>query len=1185
VQLRKEIRQGGPEVKPAKASETKGPITKDEKDALREKGYSVGEILKMTPQEARGKLAEPNQVETEKPKPPSKAPSSGSTAAVASGSGYGTIAASEKNQFAESTNRSRVHGELPKPSALKTALDETLKIAAPATRGEKARATARIVRKNIGQLYHDSVVLSEALKKAHHAFTFMNRDDIYDFIDKMENGQPQKTPQLEQIARQFRELLDGRRDEVQALGKHYLEQFYENYFPHIWKDPDKARNVILQFLTKRRLEGSKSFLKKRTIMTVKEGRKHGLELESENPVDLVLLKLFEMDKFLMAQRIIKDTKARSLIRFFYSRSRVPEDYFKINDRAFTVYLHPEITKKEAYDQILVDQLMDIARSLGVDTQRFVSIGGKRWGYAEWPLGAAQKGPYKVRTKYAGPESVLAHEIGHVLGVKYRLYETLRRVGEGQYKEVGRGPKKGEKVFRPAAGAVEHRKIIDKEWRALADARYKGQEVGPGFAGYVRKAREKEAVMLEALIHAPEEFKKTAPQLYKLFTSFLNENAELRPILDVRSSLVLGQSEAKIPIPGFTVLGHYYAPEPVAAILNNYLSPGLRNSQNLIIAGGYNLMRSGGNILNQAQLALSLFHGINVTTDIMASTLGLSLRQMATPGQRAAGVLRLVTIPTSPIARIWDGLRIKRAYRQQMEDIQDPQLKAMVENIIAADGRDRIDPFYYNQAIKNLTRTLGEIYRGRPAEKIAGVFKLPYETFGAVLETLAKPLMEWYVPTGKIGLFSALAEHEMARAADGQITDEQLHQRLIEAWDSVDNRMGQLIYDNLFWNKIVKDVSMMSCRSVGWNLGSWREYGGAGVDVLNTKRRIERGDVWLSNKMSYAIGAVVLYAVIGAVIMKILTGKGPQQPKDYFFPKTGRQNPDGSDERLSLPTYAKDWFAYGTQPVRTLKNKIHPFWGVITDLAQNKDFFNIQIRNPKDPLSKQILEVVKFVGSEFLPLSARNYQKMQKAEPNQQKKNFWVSLTGITSAPSYITRTPAQKLMYRYIVEEIPDKPITMEQYEIRLYKNNLRNLLRKGAPINAAEARDKLGNKTFEQIVKEAQGEPFAEGFKKLDIYEAFDVYAIANTKEKGSVNQILGEKLENKFYQLSLPTAKPYDIDRMKDYMQMYGIDTQQAEVYLRNYWIRQMIKRKTTPPNLLQGKPGVSKAVKMETLRDNLK
>jgi hypothetical protein len=706
--------------------------------------------------------------------------------------------------------------------------------------------------------------------------------------------------------------------------------------------------------------------------------------------------------------------------------------------------------------------------------------------------------------------VLAHEIGHVLGFKYNLFDILGQRSEGEWKVHQRGKNKGERYFKPAASAVEHRRTIDKEWRALADARFKEVGATPGYQKYVRNAKEKEAVLLEALIHAPNEFKRVAPTLHDLFTKFLNEHSELRPILDIKPSLVLGQSDAKIKVPGFTTLGHYYAPEPVGRLLNNYLSPGLRNNQNQLIAGGYNLLRMGGNLLNQAQLALSGFHAINVTTDMMASTFGLGIRELTVPGQRLRGLGHITTAGTSPIARIWHGTRLRKAYKQQIESIKDPKLRTMVEAVILANGRDRLDPFYYNQAIKALRATMSDIVHGTPKQKAAGVAKAPIQTLGAVLELAAKPLMEWYVPTGKMGLFSMLAEHEMRRAAAGQITDEQLHERLVQSWDSVDNRMGQLVYDNLFWNKTFKDVSMLAVRSVGWNLGSWREYGGIPIDLLGTKGRMQRGDVFLSQKMAYGIGAVTLYATLGAVIMYLLTGKGPEEARDYFFPKTGRKNPDGSDERLSLPTYAKDWWAYGTQAGRTIKNKLHPMWGLLTDLTRNKDFFNTEIRNPKDPISQQALDVAEHITKEFLPLSARTYQKMSRADPGAKAKNTWVSITGITSAPAYITRSPAQKLMYRYISENIPDKPKTREQQELYTYRTNVKNRLRKGEPVNEDEARKRLGSASWNRLKSDARKEPFAEAFNRLSLSQAMNVYVIASKKERAQVESILGRKWYN---------------------------------------------------------------------------
>jgi len=1087
-----------------------GPITKAEKNALREKGYKVSQILKMTPGQARELLLEVPAEEVakiEKPKPTGGGTGGSSAAAASSqstGGGYGTIASSEKSTFANTTNKKRFRDAAPDKKSLR-AVDELLKGVSPASRGG-ARGGARVLRKNLGQLAHETTVAHEALRKAHHAFTFMSRADIYEFIDRMETGRAQSSLKLDDMAKSFRKMLDGRRDTVRGLGKGHLENFYESYFPHIWKDPASAKKAIMQIFGKRRLEGSKSFLKKRSIMTIKEGRGYGLELVSENPVDLVLLKVYEMDRYIMAQRIIQDLKARGLIKFVYSRSQSPDGYVKVNDNAFTVYMPPEITKKEAYDQILVDQLMDTARSMGIDTDRFVAIGGKRWGYAQYE-GSPETGPHKIRTKYAGPESVLAHEIGHVLGYKYNLFETIRRKKDGSYRDITKGEKAGGQRFVPTKDAVTHRRTIDKEWRDLADARYKGQQVSPGYQKYVRKAREKEAVLLEALIHAPDEFKSVAPTLHGLFVKFLNSHSELRPILDMKPSLVLGQSDAKIKVPGFTTLGHYYAPEPVGKILNNYLSPGLRNSENKIIATGYNLLRMSGNILNQAQLALSLFHGLNVTTDMIASTYGMGIRQMTIKGQRLHGVGRIISSPASPLLRLWSGIRLRRAYKQQIDTITNPRLQAMVRAVVLADGRDRMDPFYYNQAIKALKGTVSDLIHGSPKQKIAGVFKLPVQTFGATLEVLAKPLMEWYVPTGKLGLFAMMAESEMKRAESGQITNEQLHERLISSWDSVDNRMGQLVYDNLFWNKTFKDVSMMAVRSVGWNLGSWREYGGVPIDILGTKGRLERGDVLLSQKMSYTIGAVTLYGVLGAAIGYILTGKPPEEPKDYFFPKTGNKNNDGSDERLSLPTYAKDWFAYGTQPVKTVKNKTHPLWGLLTDVVSNKDFFSTQIRNPKDLISQQLLDVAEYIGREFLPLSARNYEKMSTADPGKQGKNAWVSITGITSAPSYITRSPAQKLMYRYIIENIPDKTKNKEQTELYRYRRDIKNRLRKGDPVDKDEVIKRIGAKSWLQLKADARKEPFIESFSRLSLNHCLYVYAIASPAEKRAARTILKGK------------------------------------------------------------------------------
>jgi len=1030
----------------------------------------------------------------------------GAAAAVsAEAKGYGgIIEPSEKSSKVKvaKSDYAKIGEEVPSREETNI-IKEALKITAPATVSEPARVGGLILRKNLAELARKDILATELLRKAHSAFTWMSDEDTHKFMDNIEQGKPQDNPKLQPFSDAMRKLLDDRRTAVQQLGKGQLENYYENYFPHIWKDPKNAKNVIASIMGRKRLEGTKGFLKKRVIVSIKDGLSRGLELVSDNPVDLVLLKLHEMDRYIMAQNITRGLKEKNLAKFVYSRKKAPDGYSRINDNAFTVFMPPEITKKEAYDSILVDQLMDIAKAMGIDTKRFVSIGGKRWGYAQ------NIGDGVIRTKYAGPESVLVHEIGHVIGYRYGVYELLGRRKEGEYKIHERGKKAGEKYFKPTKEAVEYRRTIDKQWRDLADARWKGTKTSPGYKSYVRRAKEKEAVLLEALIHAPKEFKRVAPDLYDGFVKFINQHGELRPLLDVEPSLVLGEAAAKIKIPGFTTLGHYYAPMDVARLINNHLSPGLRNADNKLVSGSYNILRGAGNILNQVNLALSGFHAINVSTDMMASTVGLGIRKMMTKGQRLSGLTDVLTWPFAPFKGIWEGTRIRKAYRTQMESIKDPKLRKMVEAVVVGGGRDRLDVFYYNQQVKALQKTFSEIVKGKDIEKLIGIAKLPFNMFGATVEVLAKPIMEWYVPTGKLGLFSKLAQHEMLRVETGEITDEQLLDRLASVWDSVDNRMGQLIYDNLFWNKVMKDSLMLAIRSVGWNLGSWREYAGAGVDLVTINQRIKRGDKFFSQKMSYATGAAIVYATLGAIIQYVLTGKSPEEPKDYFFPKTGRINPDGSPERLSLPTYAKDIYAYSQRPFQTVRNKAHPLIGLVNEQVRNEDFFNIQIENPNDPWYNRIMSRAQHIRDYSKPFSFKNYEKMKKTGEAEGLARF-VSITGITSAPSYVTRSAAQKLMYRYIIEKIPDATRTKEEGERSEYRRLLKNKLRKGEVIDRMEALQILGLDSYKRALKESQLPPFSEAFKRLSIDEALNVYSISTDKEKGQSREILFTKYIN---------------------------------------------------------------------------
>ena len=477
--------------------------------------------------------------------------------------------------------------------------------------------------------------------------------------------------------------------------------------------------------------------------------------------------------------------------------------------------------------------------------------------------------------------------------------------------------------------------------------------------------------------------------------------------------------------------------------------------------------------------------------------------------------------------------MKRAYKQDFEKIDNPQIKEMIGMLIHAGGRARMDEFYHNQGVKAIVDTLSDITRGTPGQRIKGVGKLPFSAARAGIDVVAKPILQWLVPRQKLGLFSIMAKHEMDRAAYEGLDDNQLRERLTQVWDSIENRMGQLAYDNLFWNKTLKDALMMAFRSVGWNLGSWREFGGAPIDVLTTPRRMRRGDLWLSHKIGYTVGVTLVYVTLGRLIEYVLTGKAPEEPKDYFFPRTGAKNPDGTEERLSLPTYAKDWWAYSDHPAQTIQHKLHPMWSTLGETWKNRDFFGTEIRNADDPIVQQLQDVAEHFGEAFIPFSVKNYGKMRRAGHGPYRSAA-TSLTGIVSAPAYITRSPARKLTTSYIVSHIPQGSRSRESFERSQLRKRVKDQLRRNLPVKDAD-RAEFTDAEWKRIGTEAGMAPFAESFRRLSFHEALNVYAVATDAERAQVRHILDDKATR-----AKPSARSYDYD---DAMRLYHELTRSAQ------------------------------------------
>lgn len=796
------------------------------------------------------------------------------------------------------------------PRDVRDALESTL---TPAARSSESSLTEGIVREKRGQMDRDLAVTRNALESVQGTLQKKPVADKLAFVHAVETGAKQADPALQPVADGIRKALDTERDKIRALGTGKLDNFIENYFPHIWQDPNAASAWLGKVLGRRPMEGSKSFLKQRTIPTVQEGMEAGLVPVSYDPVELTMLKLREMRKYRMAQEVIGDMKSRGLLQKVAEPGRLP--------------------------------------------------------------------------------------LGHAL---------------------------------------------------LTDRAFQG----------------------------------------------------------------------------------YSAPEPVAKLINNYLSPGLRGN------AAFDAYMGAGNVMNSVQLGLSAFHAgmttveaavsqtANAVGDLFKGNLGEAARTLTkgrAAGAVAGGVIGAATskegdkplgravaggvigaLVGGALGQVGRGNRLANAYKAD-PTILDPQTREMVESIAKAGGRPKME--YAGQARKDFTAALQGKQFGRAAAKF-----LP-----ATLETLMIPLFDKLVPAQKLAVFSDMASRDIAAHAGGN--PDELRAALQKSWNSTDNRMGSVVYDNLFWPKAVKDMMHATVRSVGWNWGTFRELGGGAADLGQyLKNAATAGKTAeLSKRAQYLIALPMTVGLLGAATQYMYTGTMPETLFDYFHPKTGTKDADGNDNRIVLPTYMKDVFAYGKdiakgRPLNTIKHKLSPLLTTAINMLENQDYYGDEIANMDDPFVQRWQQRAAYAAKESQPFFVQNVQEDTKRHASGVERA--ATFVGVTPANREDVRTNAQNTMQGYLAKRTPER--TPEEAEASRQRADLRNIVRTQGP-DAAKAelkkRIEAGQLTRAQVkavLESGHTSSIETQFKQLTLTEAERVFAQGNAREKQLWAPLLQTKRSN---------------------------------------------------------------------------
>ena len=903
------------------------------------------------------------------------------------------------------------------------------------------------------------------------------RDRFLRLTDAMEGQASLDTLPAEEraFAKLFKEVLRDRRVRVQHLGK--LRNYIENYFPHEWERPSETPTWLQKVLGKRNLAGPKEFLKQRSIPTVREGVDAGLAPVSWNPATLVLNKLVSMEKFITAQELLQDYKRIGLAKFVRVGGKAPQGWVPYAESFGTVWGPPTVPVKEAYDAKLMDGLYSFAKSLGATHVRKVSIGGNRWGYAVSPGD-------EIVTKVGGPEGVLMHEIGHVLDTRYGLARRWVNNPDTQ-----------------------------KELRALADLRGEGQTVTPSRQRYFRKGSEKIANLVHAFIYMPDRARKVAPNAYAALAKLAKETPALKPLLELQKSrsLVVGVNVAEQSVGGAVIKGRYYGPVEGVRLLNNHLSPGLKSS------AMYNLYRGVNNFMNQLQLGLSGFHlGMTGAEAIVSKTAQAIVelsRGEVTHAARSAAEAPIATWTT-----LYKGNRaLKLLYEK---DANAQLLDGVIGQVIQAGGgihRDQVMRAYGN-------RTDAFIDALTKGNVVGAALRAPL----AAIEAPTRFIMEWWVPRLKLGAFLDLARTELRTLGPEPDLDE-VRRVLGEAWDSIDNRFGQLVYDNLFWSNTLKDVGMGSVRALGWNIGTVREVfaapisqaarlkavasGSGGDGARPGVRRVNVGrypdglpkyrtvrEPWMTHSFAYVIALPIVLGLMGALYTYLHTGERPKDLKDLYWPRTGRKRPDGKDERVFMPSYFKDVYAVAQSPLATVGHKIAPLLNALLEMWRNEDYYGVEIRNSEDPLVEQMRELAEYIGRTAEPFSARAFQQRRESGDLPTSSSI-ESFFGVSPAPASIYRSKAEERAMSYLPPGVKSR----EQAEQIQASRDLRAAVRAGGTGAKTSVLDalrggSLSQRQVQNAVRTSQQSPLRRMFDHLTLEQGLNVYEVADERERAEL-------------------------------------------------------------------------------------
>ena len=433
----------------------------------------------------------------------------------------------------------------------------------------------------------------------------------------------------------------------------------------------------------------------------------------------------------------------------------------------------------------------------------------------------------------------------------------------------------------------------------------------------------------------------------------------------------------------------YAPAPFARVYNHSIAPSLASRQDEW-GNIYRALLHGKNAITTAVLGLPFFHAAAMSIESMASGLATGVNA-AGRGQigDAAKLVGMSLMPGLKQSRdiFTAGRRLERQYLGIADYGTDYEKIADLLARSGGRGASRGTEWKFSGATNYITAlkrgqlklSLAEPFRGKSAggKALEAAKTIPRE-LARTMETVMSPLFEHAIPRMKNAAF--YDEMRSWLQANPEATEAEQVTRARQVWDSIDDRFGEVVMDNLFWSRGLKDTLNILAVSQGWELGTLRSFGGSALDLAAGGPRRVAGDVagrggrW-SPRTSYMVGLVSATALVSTMYEYLKTGHLPESASELMGqPATGGTTPEGAPEHAWLPGYIpKEPMQFAHSPFGYFLNKLSPFVEFGKEVATGKDYQGRDIAPEPTGTPQWFKDWGSFVLQSFTPIPARQQQ--------------------------------------------------------------------------------------------------------------------------------------------------------------------------------------------------------------------